>query len=37
MLEEIGGSRLGREEWERTKEIYSDEYIAFVDAALAGR
>lgn len=35
--EVVLGSRLGREEWQRTKAIYSDEYIAFVDALLASR
>ena len=33
--EVIAGSRLGREEWARTKSIYRDEYIAFVDGLLA--
>lgn len=37
VLEEIGGSRVAREEWERTKDIYSDDYIEFVDSALGTR
>ena len=31
----IGGSQLGIDEWERQKASYTDEYIAFVDEAIA--
>jgi len=33
--EVIGGSQLGIDEWERQKASYTDEYIAFVDEAIA--
>ena len=33
--EVIGGSQLGIDEWERQKESYTDEYIVFVDEAIA--
>ncbi len=33
--EVIGGSQLGMDEWERQKASYTDEYIAFVDEAIA--
>ena len=32
---EIATIELARQEWERTKQMYSDEYIAFVDDILA--
>ena len=32
--EVVGGSPLSRELWERTKDSYTDQYIAFVEAAL---
>ena len=31
----IGSSQLGIDEWERQKESYTDEYIVFVDEAIA--
>ena len=34
ILEEIGSSKFATEEWGRTKAIYSDEYIEFVDSVL---
>lgn len=34
ILDEIGRSRFAREEWERTKAAYSDEYLEFVDSVL---
>jgi hypothetical protein len=37
VLTEIASSHLAREEWERTKEIYSDRYIDFVDSVLEDR
>jgi len=37
ILDEIASSRVALDEWERTKFIYRDEYVEFVDAALAGR
>jgi hypothetical protein len=34
VLEEIASSEAGTAEWARTKQIYSDEYIEFVDSVL---
>ena len=35
VIAEIATIELARQQWEQTKEIYSDEYIAFVDEILA--
>jgi len=35
VIREIASTNLARELWEQTKQIYSDEYIAFVDGILA--
>lgn len=34
VIAEIATVDLGRQQWEQTKQIYSDEYIAFVEAIL---
>lgn len=37
VIDEFAGSGLARDEWRRTKDIYSDEYVEFVDGVLEGQ
>ena len=37
VIDELAGSGLAREEWQRTKDVYSDEYVEFVDGVLEGQ
>ena len=34
VIDEFAGSGLARKEWQRTKDIYSDQYVKFVDGVL---